>query len=157
MYRNILLAYDGSMEGVLALREGALLARTCGANVVLLSVIPNPTGGAELAQGVGGALSEQIDGYRDLLKQAVRWLKDRGFEPTPKLVIGDPAQIIGAVAKEMGADLVVVGHQRKNFLSRWWSGSTNTYLSDHVDCSILIACNSTSDEAFESGTTKSVA
>src|SRR5689334_24496085 len=92
MYKNILLAYGGSREGVLALREGALLARTCGAKVVLLSVIPNTTGSAELAQGVGGALSEQIDGYRDLLKQAVGWLKQRGFEPTPKLVIGDPAE-----------------------------------------------------------------
>src|SRR5512143_1570822 len=149
MYKSILLAYDGSIEGVLALREGALLAKTCRAKVVLLSVIPSTTGSAELAQGVGGAISEQIGGYRDLLKQAVTWLKERGFEPIPKLVVGDPAQTIGAVAKEMAADLVVVGHQRKNFLSRWWSGSTNAYLSDHVDCSILIACNPTSDEAFE--------
>lgn len=149
MYKRILLAYDGSMEGALALREGALLAKTCGAKVVLLSVIPNSTGAAEMAEGVGGALAEQVNDYRDLLNRAVAWLKERGFEPVPKLVIGDPARIIGAVAKEVDADLVVVGHQRKSFLSRWWSGSTKDYLSDHVGCSILIACNSTGSEAFE--------
>jgi nucleotide-binding universal stress UspA family protein len=74
MYRNILLAYDGSMEGVLALREGALLAKTCGAKVVLLSVVPNGAGAAEMAEGLGGALAEQVDEYKSLLKQAVIWL-----------------------------------------------------------------------------------
>ena len=39
MYKRILLAYDGSVEGRTALREGALLARQCGAEVFLLSVV----------------------------------------------------------------------------------------------------------------------
>jgi nucleotide-binding universal stress UspA family protein len=39
MYKRILLAYDGSVEGRTALREGALLAKQCGAEVFLLSVI----------------------------------------------------------------------------------------------------------------------
>src|SRR5690606_11598944 len=33
MYQQILLAYDGSVEGRLALREGAALAMLCGADV----------------------------------------------------------------------------------------------------------------------------
>jgi nucleotide-binding universal stress UspA family protein len=150
MYKSILLAYDGSREGALALREGALLARTCGAKVILLSVVPSGTAAAEFSAGVGGTLVDHIDGFKDQLRQAVAWMTERGFEPIPKLVMGDPAQSIGAVAKEIAADLVVVGHGHKNFLSRWWSGSTKTYLSDHVGCSILIACNPTSDEAFAS-------
>jgi len=39
MYKRTLLAYDGSVEGHTALREGALLARQCGADVFLLSVL----------------------------------------------------------------------------------------------------------------------
>lgn len=149
MYKSILLAYDGSREGAMALREGALLARTCGARVILLSVIPNGTATTEFSAGCGDTLSDHIQGFKDQLKQAVAWMTERGFEPVPKLVMGDPAQSIGAVAKEISADLVVVGHGRRNVLSRWWSGSTKAYLSDHVGCSILIACNPTSDEAFE--------
>ena len=38
MYKRILLAYDGSREGLVALREGALLAKRQGARVFLLSV-----------------------------------------------------------------------------------------------------------------------
>jgi nucleotide-binding universal stress UspA family protein len=42
MYKRILLAYDGSVEGRTALREGALLARQCVAEVFLLSVLVDP-------------------------------------------------------------------------------------------------------------------
>lgn len=149
MYKNILLAYDGTVEGALALREGALLARTCGAQVILLSVVSDTTSAIGLTEGVGDSVGQDIDGHKSLLKQAVAWLDAHGFKPVTKLVVGEPAQAIGAVAREVNADLVVVGHRRKNAFSRWWSGSTQAYLSDHVGCSILIACNPTGDEAFD--------
>ena len=37
MYTKILLCYDGSREGRLALREGARLAQITGADVILLA------------------------------------------------------------------------------------------------------------------------
>jgi nucleotide-binding universal stress UspA family protein len=43
MYKRILLSYDGSVEGRTALREGALLAKQCGAEVFLLSILDNAT------------------------------------------------------------------------------------------------------------------
>jgi len=39
MYGKVLLAYNGSVEGRLALREGAKLAKLCGAEVFLLAVV----------------------------------------------------------------------------------------------------------------------
>jgi nucleotide-binding universal stress UspA family protein len=148
MYRRILLAYDGTEEGVLALREGALLARQCCSQIVLLAVVPD-TSGTRLAEGVyGGAVAQQIDTYRDLLGRAVTWLEARGYNPVAKLVVGEPAPTIGAVAKEIDADLVVVSHHRQNVLSRWWSGSTDTYLSDHLGCTLLIARNPVTEDAF---------
>ena len=42
MYKRVLLAYDGSVEGRTALREGALLARQCGAEIFLLSIVTDP-------------------------------------------------------------------------------------------------------------------
>jgi nucleotide-binding universal stress UspA family protein len=42
MYKRIVLAYDGSVEGRTALRDGALLAKQCRAEVFLLSVLPDP-------------------------------------------------------------------------------------------------------------------
>jgi nucleotide-binding universal stress UspA family protein len=153
MYQRILLAYDGTAEGALALREGALLARQCCSQIVLLAVVPE-TAGTRMADGVyGGAVAEQIDSYRDLLQNAVTWLETHGFKPDARLMVGEPAPTIGAVAEEVEADLVVVAHHQQGFLSRWWSGSTDSYLSDHLGCTLLIARNPLTDDAFAAAQT----
>jgi nucleotide-binding universal stress UspA family protein len=149
MYDRILLAYDGSREGLVALREGALLARRCGARVFLLSVLPE-TGGTRMAEHVyGGAVAQQIDSYKSLLARGVEVLKELGFDPVARLVVGEPAPQIGAFAKEIDADLVVLGHRRRTLLERWWSGGAGAYVTDYVTCSVLVGRNPISDEAFE--------
>ena len=72
-----------------------------------------------------------------------------GLEPVARLVIGEPALQIGAFAKEVRADLVVLGQRKMSVLQRWWSGATGAYVSDHVTCSVLIGRNAITDEAFE--------
>ena len=149
MYKRILLAYDGTREGAVALREGALLARTCGAKVYALSVLPE-TEGVLMAEGIyGDVVGQQMDEYRGILERGVEVLKRMGLDPVAKLVVGEPAPRIGAYAREVKADLVILGHRRQNLLQRWWSGGTGAYISDHVNCSVLIARNAISDEAFE--------
>ncbi|WP_372785363.1 universal stress protein [Phenylobacterium sp.] len=149
MYQRVLLAYDGTADGALALREGALLAKQCCAQIILLAVVPE-SAGTRLADGVyAGAVAQQIDTYKELLAGAVAWLEARGYRPVAKLVVGEPAPVIGAVAEEVAADLVVVAHHRQGFLSRWWSGSTDSYLSDHLGCTLLIARNPLTEEAFD--------
>jgi len=79
--------------------------------------------------------------------------------PTPKLLVGEPAKVIGTYAREVRADLVVVGHHKRNMLERWWSGSgpTGAYLCDHVGCTVIIARNAISDQAFEKAMTAAAA
>ena len=48
-----------------------------------------------------------------------------------------------------GADLVVLGHQKRSLFQRWWSGSSGAYVSDLVDCSVLVGRHNISAEAFE--------
>lgn len=149
MYRKVLLAYDGSLEGAVALREGAILAKKCGAEVFLLSVVPH-LAGLQVAEGVhGGVVAHELDRYREVLERGIDRLRKLGFEPASKLAVGDPARVIGEYAKEIGADLVVVGHRRRNMLERWWSGDAGGYISDHISCSLLIARTFVSDTAFE--------
>ena len=149
MYERVILAYDGSLEGAIALREGAILARQCGAAVFILSVVPDSSG-VRIAEGVhGGEVAQQVDRYREVLDRGVDRLTRLGMKPAAKLVMGDPARAIGAFAKEVRADLVVVGHQRRNMLERWWSGPAGAYISDHIHCTLMIARNAVSDEAFE--------
>jgi nucleotide-binding universal stress UspA family protein len=58
MYKRILLAYDGSVEGRTALREGALLARQCGAEVFLLSVLADAVTLLFAEAALAGTLSD---------------------------------------------------------------------------------------------------
>ena len=148
MYSRIVLAFDGTREGRAALREGALLAHRCGAEVYLLSVVPNDSG-VQFAESVqGGPMDRLEDAYKVVLQEGLDRLKALGFTPKARLVIGDPAQQIGAFAREIGADLVVVGHRKQKLIQRWWSGSSGAYLVDHLGCSLLVGRNTISDETF---------
>jgi nucleotide-binding universal stress UspA family protein len=151
MYKRILLAYDGSRDGLIALREGALLARRVGAEVFLLSVLPlGDRSGLQATDNVYDAsANQQIDAYKALMARGVDVLTRLGFHPVAKLVVGEPTVQIGAFAREISADLVVLGHRRRSLIERWWSGGAGAFVTDHVSCSVLIGRNAVSDEALE--------
>jgi nucleotide-binding universal stress UspA family protein len=147
MYQRIVLAYDGTREGRAALREGALLALTCGAEVVLLSVIAE-TAGARIGEtAVAGDAAQNA--YAAVLDEGLARLRSLGLEADARLVEGEPARVIAGVAHEVGADLVVVGHRHKSGMARWWSGSTGAYLLDYCGCSLLVGRDTVTDEQFE--------
>jgi nucleotide-binding universal stress UspA family protein len=149
MYQRILLAYDGSVEGRSALREGALLALCCNADVFLLSVAGG-SAGVQLAESAyAGAIDQQQTQLKAIFDEGVGRLKLLGFSPVARFVTGDPAEEIKAFAKEVGADLVVVGHRRRSLLERWWAGSSGAFLSNQIDCSLLVSRNTVSDAEFD--------
>jgi len=149
MYSRILLAYDGSLEGRIALREGALVALRSDARVFLLSVIA-PSAGMEIAESVyAGPIGQREAFYRAVLDEGALRLKEIELTVEAKLSAGDPAREIAAFARQIRADLVVVGHRRKNPFVRWWSGPSGAYLSDLLDCSLLISRNTMGDDEFQ--------
>lgn len=147
LYKKVLLAYDGSVEGRLALREGAKLAQFCGAEVFLLAVV-EPSFGVALEGGAMIPMEEQVEPYKAILAEGVERLKAMGFSPTARLAIGGAGQQIAGVAEEIGANLVVVGHRPSGPLARWWFGSVGTYLIKHLHCSVLVAQTEISDDQF---------
>jgi membrane fusion protein (multidrug efflux system) len=148
VYQRILLAYDGSIEGRTALREGALLARRFGSQVYVLSVIWDAAG-TRLGEGVGGGgVAQQQVEYERVLQEGMARLAALGFQASGKIVIGEPAREIGAYAEQVKADLVVVGHRRQSAIGRWWSGPSGAYLSDHIPCSLLVCKNIIDDQQF---------
>jgi nucleotide-binding universal stress UspA family protein len=148
MYDRVLLAYDGSREARGALREGALLARKFGCKVFLLCVVSEGAGVQIGEAALPGAVALTRDTYQALFDEALEKLTQLGFKPEGRMVYGEPAAEIAAYARDVDADLVVVGHRKKNLFERWWSGQTSAYLSDHVGCSVLIARSTVTDEQF---------
>lgn len=95
-----------------------------------------------------GAVARAQDTYGGMFDEAMGRLTALGFRPEGKVVTGEPAVEIAAYANAVKADLVVVGHRRKGLWERWWSGQTGAYLSDHLNCSLLVARQEVPDEAF---------
>ena len=61
MYNKILLAYDGSIEGRRALREGARIAQLCRAEVFLLAVVEVSAGTGTLEGGLAIPITEHVE------------------------------------------------------------------------------------------------
>ena len=79
MYKRILLAYDGSVEGRTALREGAPLARQCRAKVFLLSVLADYGTFLSLAR----ASVRMEDDFTEILNEGLRGSKSLASIPWP--------------------------------------------------------------------------
>ena len=140
-YRKILLAYNGSREGRRALFECADLASFLQAETHLLAVASMPPS-LFLTEGFvpEELLEEEKKRTQTVLEEGIRTLRDRGFAATGQLAVGEPVEEICRLAKGMGADLIVLGHnQNTSFAARWWKGSVGASLLDYAPCSILIA------------------
>jgi nucleotide-binding universal stress UspA family protein len=146
MYKRILLASDGSKESLIALREGALIARAFRTEAHLL-IIERETPGLRVADSVYPTV--RSEGSEMLLQKGLARLRRLGVRVTGEVVAGEPAPIIAAAARRFEADLVVVGHRRQTLLERWWSGVSGAYLVDNVSCSVLVARDVITDEEFE--------
>jgi nucleotide-binding universal stress UspA family protein len=148
LYKKVLLAYDGSIEGRRALREGARIAQFCSAEVFLLAVVEVSAGTGTLEGGLAFPITEQVEIYRNILEEGVERLKAMGFSPTARLGIGGAGREIAGVAEEIGANLVVIGHRPDGPLARWLFSSVGTYLVKNLHCSVLVAQTEIGDEEF---------
>ena len=147
MYRNILLAYDGTPKGSAVLRQGAELAALCKARVCLLAVVTIPSGVAIAESIVPPDLEPETRAeVQASLDEGTRQLQARGLEVDTRLVAGEPVDQISCVAEEIGADLIVVGHKPRGPLARWWQGSVGRTLLAQTPCSLLVAVEPGSEE-----------
>ena len=139
-YRKILLAYNGTKEGKRALLECADLASFLQAETHLLAVASMPPS-LFLTEGFvpEELLEEEKKRTQTVIDEGIRALRNRDFNATGHLAVGEPVEEICRLAKSMGADLIVVGHnQNTSFAARWWKGSVGASLLDYAPCSILI-------------------
>lgn len=145
-FRTILAAFDGSKRGRVALRRALPLLREGDTQVHLLAVVPLASA---VAAAEGFYTEAMYDAERErveaVLEEGVSLLKERGIEVEGHLRAGLPAHEISELATSLGADLVVVGHQQRGALARWWQGSVSASLLDRLQCSMLVVQVSEAD------------
>ncbi len=141
MFKKVLLCYDATEMGRSALRQGAELAILVGAQIHVLSIIPDGIPNSILAAGSAGYVC-LVDDAKDvgrLLDEAIVWLQTRGVFAQGHLTRGNTLDQIVGHAKKLAVDLIVVGHYPRTSGGRWWSGPEQKSLAEQVNCSVFIA------------------
>jgi nucleotide-binding universal stress UspA family protein len=135
MYQRILLAFDGSPDGREALAQAETLASACGATVHLLAII-------DPSEAMSFIPDNQRFVIQTVLDEGVRRLRAAGCTATSELKYGKPTEQIILSAREINADLIVVGHRDQGTLARWLNGSVDETILHQPSCSVLVAVKS---------------
>ena len=137
MFKNILLAYDGSEGAERALAAAIELAQVHGAELTALAVqerLPRFSGTIDEVQEEKEFANQQSG---QLLDGAQAQARAAGVKLKSLMRPGHPAKTILEVAKEGTFDLIIVGHSG---LSGVWAllGHHREKVSRHAPCSVLI-------------------
>jgi nucleotide-binding universal stress UspA family protein len=135
MARTILVALDGSAREPEVFRTAARLAAAEGASLNICRAVTIPIG---LPDAVWSMSMAQLDAT--LIAEAQRAADARAAEvPGAKAFVrmGQPADVVCDVAKELGADLVVIGAHGYGAIERLL-GTTASKIVHRAPCSVLV-------------------
>jgi universal stress protein A len=143
-YTHILVGCDFAPESELVLERAQLMRDRFQARLSLVNVVDYVAAGSEY---LGGAfIAEPIvpdDGrlekeLLDLAHKEIDALGERLLVPAQDRIIesGPTARSIQLVARDIGADLIIVGVHERNWLARLF-GSTPQDLLKHEVCDVL--------------------
>jgi nucleotide-binding universal stress UspA family protein len=143
MFGSIVVGTDGSETAKEAVRQAVELARSVGAELLLVSAyqpVSNVMLNRETTQmpeDVQWMVSARED-VASLLAEAAQTAQDAGVAVQTFPRQGDPADAILDVAEERDADLIVVGNKGMTGAKRFLLGSVPNRVSHHAPCSVLI-------------------
>lgn len=132
--KNIVLAYDGSEPARRALERAAELAN--GAAVTVVS-------GVHIFPAIGRAAAtfdeDEVAERKQELNDAAEYLRGKGIEPQTVEARGvDVGDAILEEAREVKADLIVVGSSGKNLAERIVLGSVSSRVVHGSPCDVLV-------------------
>jgi nucleotide-binding universal stress UspA family protein len=139
---RILLATDGSQEAELATRRAADLARSANSelHVAYVGVIPSFLVSYPGTLGYDGKLYEQLEEEsRELLRKESWRVKAAGCAVAGAHLRMGPVDLeIVALAKELEADLIVMGCRGHRGIRRAIEGSVSDRVIRHAPCPVLV-------------------
>lgn len=137
MYRNILLAVDGSENSMRAGKQAAQLASLIkGVEVTVVYVSDFDEDSNEQFHD-GGSIEFELSRKKKI--QPVREALDReNIYYKTEVMHGRPAPVIIELANDGNFDLVVIGSRGLNPISEMVLGSVSHKVVNHVHCPVLV-------------------
>jgi nucleotide-binding universal stress UspA family protein len=139
---RILLAIDGSEEAEMASRKAVDLANEIDSElyVVHVGLLPNFLMGDLGTMGYDSILYEQIEQESSELFGKLVWhvKVSGGTVAGAYLRMGEVDLEIVGLAKELGADLIVMGCRGRHGIRRMIEGSVSDAVIQHAPCPVLV-------------------
>ena len=135
MFDTVVWASDGSQNADRALEVAKMLAQDRGASLVVVHIAQH------YATKTGLAIYPDEESVKTKLEKTVGDLAKEGFEAKLKVVdhVGpQPAHDIVDVAREVGADLIVMGTRGHGAVTELLLGSTVQRLLHIAPCPVLV-------------------
>lgn len=140
MFSKIVVGTDGSETAAQAVALAVELAKQHRATLHLVigvhtpAAVSVPSGGASVSDPQGGALLRRA--AQQMLEDVAQGVED--LEVEIHTDVGDPADVIVAVADRVGADLIVVGSKGMRGTRRIL-GSVPNSVAHKAGCHVLVA------------------
>lgn len=137
MWKNILVAFDGSEYAVQALQDACEIAKAAHANLTILAVVklPEPLLGLKPEVFINDATNYYKQQFADALKNNSHL--DKGL--TLEVAVGRPSEVLVTYAMQHKVDLIVIGHTKKKALiDKIMLGSVAKDVLEHAACSVLL-------------------
>lgn len=137
---KILAAHDGSAPADQALLYAAELAGKLGAELHLVTVMPDLCLSAEdVTPHECGLINTSLEhATQGAFKRAQELMASHGVRVQAHFRTGRPADAILDAAQEIGADMIVVGSQGRHGAKRWLMGSTSSKVAEYAQCKVLV-------------------
>jgi len=143
--RNIVIATDLSEASLHAVDTGAALVNALGSQVTLVCAF-DPMQSMPLVDGpmlAGNVWAEELDAIEDRIERALEKLRDEKLAGTGCDIVvrrdGSPGRAVAEVAKELNADLVIVGSHGRTGVKRLLLGSVAEKIVRLCECSVFVA------------------
>lgn len=133
---RILCPFDFSLHSQRALVNAIHLARQLDARLVLLHVIESPSPPSSTT-AASSDRQAYIDEQRQRLAGVLARLDSHGVNVDCEVRTGEPPSQIQNAARELKADLLVMGSAGRTGLSRLFLGSVATKVLRHLPCSVI--------------------
>jgi nucleotide-binding universal stress UspA family protein len=144
MYRNILVAYDGSDHAEKAMDAALELAGKFGAELHLVQVIDHAhasRGTAEFAKAEHAGDPDVVEvevAKRNLMEKVQKRAQDAGIKAlSANVARGDAAEELLAYAKGCGADMMVMGRRGIGRVEGLLVGSVSSKVNSLAGCAVL--------------------
>lgn len=154
-FKRILVAINHSNSASIVFERAIDLAQKERANLTILHCIANNTVGLEplLESGAGTGFYPADPEFTQSLynetleedRQAEAWLQEYRQRAVALNIpteyqhhFGDPGTNICNVARQWGADLIILGRHDHSAIAEFFTGSVSNYVIHHADCSVLV-------------------